>query len=199
MKNVIIGANSTMAQSGIRTQIMHDGIIDYIKNLVDGFDDKYIALTEIGFKDDINKTGKMKVDIVINSKETGEAVLLIPVKAPISNFNQNAPNLANSTISETVRLNRHHPGINILFLTILGNAIPYYKNGGIFKKYETPNHVDLTDFLVAFTGTQHTKITFDINSSTAPTKDEFMNSFTNNNVTNVDTNDFDQKIRSILH
>ena len=195
MKQVILEAHSGMAQSGARTERMHQAIIDYVKELIPNFNDKYEAKTEYKFKDAINKTGKMSIDIVIFLKETAKPVLAIPVKAPISNFGQNSGNIANGNISETIRI-RRYSDCPLLFLTVLSNKVPYYKTDG-FRGYENENYIDLTEFLEDIKDVYFSRVSFSAKTSESPTKDEYKNQVMTT-MYDIDTVDFDSKIKSVL-
>ena len=183
-----------------RTDLLHLGIIEHIKTIITNFNDKYYAKIEFGVKDPIvNTKGSMSIDIVIFNKEDDSIKLLIPFKQFCCNANQNMGNYLNGYISEQFRIRMGGCEAPIVFLTVLSNNTPYFKDGGLFDKWEINPYRDISEYKHLLKSDLHfSKITYDLQGETPVDKKSLYDNI-ESYLTNIKTDNFDATIRSILH
>lgn len=185
-------------RSSERTDKLHNGILNYIKNIIPNFDDKYNVFHE---KPILCTYGnKFKIDILIEDKK-GNIVCCILLKAFISSVQKNRANNANTTQGEIFRI-KGVPGrenVKVWFISFISNETPSYKNDGTLRtmeKVET-SYVDLSK-LENRPNIYHSTIKYDLQNVIYSTKIDFKNTLLIENIKNITENTLIENAKRIF-
>lgn len=172
-------------RSSQRTDKLHNGILNYIKNVVPDFDKKYNVFHE--------KTipcvygNKFKIDILIEDKE-GNIVSCILLKAFISSVQKNRANNANTTQGEIFRIKGlpERENVKVWFISLISNETPNYKSNGTLRSMENieTSYVDLSK-IENRKNIYHSTIKYDLLNVSYHTKDDFRNTLSIENIKNI--------------
>ena len=200
LKKAIYDSLKITSRSGHRTDHVHEGIVKELKDIVSGFDDKYSVELEKKVTDNVNKSGKFKVDVAISIKEDGKDFLYILVKAFASSVNKNIGNYANNLIGESHRVKFFHPDVNLLFVAIAPNRCPVYNDVGLIRSWENPvyNSLDYAYKIMPEDKVSSCVITYDNDIQDVDCKNDFMARLTLSNIKNIDKTKFTNNVRSIF-
>ena len=151
-------------RSSERTDMLHQSIETGIASYIDGFYDKFKVKHEYSIA--CGYGNKMKIDIAIFDKITGELHTCILVKALVRSLQKNRPNIANTSVGEAFgRIRPTHPNVNIQFITTIGRTSPNFKNTGVLvgmDKIETSYvNLALNENLPAYKNIYFSTIKFD--------------------------------------
>lgn len=138
----------TGSRSNEKLKILHGAIAEDLLERLKLKDNSY-QIKSLGFSD--NKEGKIKgryidknVDITIYKDD--EPIAGIGVKFVMQNYAQNSNNYFENMLGETANIRSNK--IPYFQIFIIPEKLPYYKQGGIFDKWESFNEHHLKKYKV---------------------------------------------------
>jgi hypothetical protein len=185
-------------RSSKRTDKLHNGILECIKNELPDFDKKYNVFHEKAIK--CAWGNKFKIDILIEDK-VGNIVCCILLKAYISSVQKNRANIAGNSYQEFFRI-KGIPGrknVKVWFITLIANETPSYKNDGTLRNMERTetSYVPLNK-IDKRKNVFYSTIKYDLMNIDYSTKDTFKNTLNENNIKNITENTLINNAKRIL-
>ena len=185
-------------RSSGRTDKLHNGILNYIREKIPNFDKKYNVFHEKSIK--CTYGNNFKIDILIEDKK-GNIISCILLKAFISSVQKNRANNANTTQGEIFRI-KGLPGredVKVWFISLIANETPSYKNDGTLRTMESveTSYVDLSK-LENRPNIYHSTIKYDLLDISYDTKKSFRNSLNIKKIKNITENTLIKNAKQIF-